>query len=188
MTLPRTDTPPGLTAVLPPIERAAAAGDVSGLAEVLSRLALAGALDDPNFYAPVNPERYSRRLIWRDPAGRFVIGGFTWGAGQGSPLHDHNGLWGAEVIVEGAMSETAYDLLERRPDDRYHFARGEERRAERGAINVLRPPKEYHEFCNAAPGISRTLHVYGGDLNTSLCFRFDGEYWQAKRVDLRYDA
>ena len=36
----------------------------------------------------------------------------TWGPGQGTPLHDHAGIWCVECVVEGEMEVRQYDLVE----------------------------------------------------------------------------
>ena len=34
----------------------------------------------------------------------------TWGPGQGTPVHDHGGLWCVEGVVEGQIAVTRYDV------------------------------------------------------------------------------
>jgi 3-mercaptopropionate dioxygenase len=187
MLSPIRNLSPDLGTIIRSVDRAIKNDRVTGLAEVLAGLDTAGLLDDPALYAAPRPDRYSRKLVWRDPDDRFVVVGLTWAPGQSSPLHDHHGLWGAEIVVEGAMHETLYELVDRAPDGRYQFVRGAERISFKGAIGVLIPPLEYHDFGNAGTGIARTLHVYGGNLTTSNAFTCEGSWWRPKRVDLRYD-
>ena len=71
------------------------AGTTSPVAEVertLRALAGSGALRLPERLALPGSERYARRLVYRDPGGRFTVLAMAWGPGQGTPLHDHDGF------------------------------------------------------------------------------------------------
>ena len=52
--------------------------------------------------------RYARRLLHRDPAGRYTAIVMTWGPGQGTAVHDHGGLWCVEGVVDGEIAVTQY--------------------------------------------------------------------------------
>jgi 3-mercaptopropionate dioxygenase len=186
--LTTTLSPSQLEALVLPIARAVKDDRVTSLAATLVRMQAVGAFG-PELFLPPRSERYARNLIHRDPDGRFVVIAMTWGPGQGSPLHDHSGSWGAEIVVNGIMSETMYELTDRDPEDRYQFMRGPRRTSEPGTVSVLIPPLEYHDFGNAGDGIARTLHVYGEDLTSSQAFTQEGDgWWRSRRVELPYDA
>jgi len=171
------------------ISRLVAAGSPRDLTLELARLEAAGALEDEALYPQPCEEHYARKLLWQDPAGAFIVIGFTWGPGQATELHDHAGFWGAEIVVSGTMEETTYELKERSGEAHYRFARGRTRTSEKGAIGVIEPPKEYHVFGNPGGPIARTLHVYGGNLVRCRFFSPDsGEWWNARAVDLEYDG
>jgi len=177
-----------LDALIGPIARAVKSDRTATLAGVLAGLCEAGALR-PELFAPANPDHYARRLIWRDPRGRFVAVAITWAPGQGSPLHDHAGLWGAEIVVDGVMNETMFELIERDAGHRYRFRRGTHRQCRKGAVGVLVPPREYHDFGNDGTEIAHSFHVYGGDLRSAHTFSECGDgWWTSRRVDLGYDA
>ncbi|HTX57561.1 MAG TPA: cysteine dioxygenase family protein [Candidatus Acidoferrales bacterium] len=179
-------TDAALHPVVAPIAQAIADDRVTTLAAVLSRLCAQGALG-PELFLPPRPERYARNLVWLDPGKRFVVVGMTWAVGQGSPLHDHAGLWGAEIVVDGVMNETTFALLERSQDGRYRFERSVHRVSGSGAIGILNPPLEYHEFGNGGSTVAHTLHVYSGDLRSAQCFAQDSDgWWTARRVNLSY--
>jgi 3-mercaptopropionate dioxygenase len=181
-------SPSQLEELVSPIARAVKDDRVTSLAAVLVRMQAAGAFG-PELFLPARPQRYARNLIHRDPEGRFVVIAMTWGPGQGSPLHDHAGSWGAEIVVSGTMSETMYELTDRDPADRYQFVRGVRRMSEPGTVSVLIPPLEYHDFGNVGDGVAHTLHVYGEDLTSSQAFTEDGDgWWSSRRVELPYDA
>ena len=76
------------------------------LEDLLSR----GALVLPDSFRQSKPDTYARRLLHRDPAGRYTAIVMTWGPGQGTPVHDHGGLWCVEGVVEGQIAVTQYDV------------------------------------------------------------------------------
>jgi predicted metal-dependent enzyme (double-stranded beta helix superfamily) len=177
-----------LADLIAPIARAVRDDRVTSLAGVLAQLSEQGAFL-PELFLPPRSDHYSRKLIWHDPQDRFVIVGMTWAPGQGSPLHDHAGLWGAEIVVDGVMSETMFALADHGADGRYRFVRGVHRVSGRGTVGVLIPPLEYHDFGNAGTAVAHSLHVYGGDLKSAQSFAEDADgWWTARRVDLRYDG
>ncbi|MGD0051993.1 MAG: cysteine dioxygenase family protein [Vulcanimicrobiaceae bacterium] len=179
----------GLDALIAPIERAVNGDRVTGLARVMSQLEAAGSFEDPGLYAAPRADRYARRLIWRDPHDRFVVVGMTWQPGQASPLHDHAGLWGVEIVVRGMMEEQAFRLVERDEQGRYRFHRESEGLVSRSSVGIMLPPLEYHAYRNAGPYIAHTVHVYGGPLDYCRAFVADDDgWWHSERVTLAYDA
>jgi 3-mercaptopropionate dioxygenase len=177
-----------LEALVTPIARAVKDDRVTSLAGVLAGLCAQGAIG-PDLFLPPQPDHYARKLIWQDPADRFVVVAMTWAPGQGSPLHDHAGLWGAELVVDGVMSETLFELVGRGDDGRYAFKEGLHRTSGRGTVGVLIPPLEYHDFGNGGSTVAHSLHVYGGDLRASQAFAQDDDgWWSARSVTLRYDG
>lgn len=177
-----------LDALISPISRAVQAQREDDLGKVLLRLCAAGAFA-PELFLPARADRYARNLIWREPHGAFIIVGMTWGVGQGSPLHDHAGLWGAEIVVDGEMHQTPFDLTARGHDGRYRFDRGTQSVSGCGTLGLIVPPKEYHNFGNAGESVAHSLHVYCGDLTSAQTFSEDADgWWTARQVGLRYDA
>jgi 3-mercaptopropionate dioxygenase len=177
-----------LEALIAPIARAVEEQQVDALGEVLATLCAAGAFT-PDFFLPARADRYARNLIWREPRGAFIVVAMTWGVGQGSPLHDHAGLWGAEIVVDGEMHQTPFELRARGTDGRYQFERGAQCVSGRGTLGLIVPPKEYHNFGNAGGDVAHSLHVYCGDLTTAQTFSEDADgWWTARQVGLRYDA
>jgi predicted metal-dependent enzyme (double-stranded beta helix superfamily) len=184
-----TNAAAAVASIVDPIRRAVEQDRITTLAPAIAKLQEAGAFSHPEFFASARADRYSRRLIWADPNGRFVIVGMTWAPGQGAPLHDHAGQWGIEAIVEGAMKQTAYRLVDRDAQERYRFMREGEEIAPAGTVSVVIPPLEYHAFANASPDVSRTVHVYGSTFERCQKFSHDADgWWRAQTVELRYDA
>jgi predicted metal-dependent enzyme (double-stranded beta helix superfamily) len=178
----------GLTDLVSRLDAAVEAGSIDAitarvkaeLEEVLGRSAL--VLEDR--FRASRPDCYARRLLHHDPANRYTAVVMTWGPGQGTPVHDHGGLWCVEGVVEGEMSVTRYDV---RPDgDAFRVAPvGETLQAGIGTAGRLIPPTDYHVLANALPdGTSVTLHVYGGSLDGCRIYtaRPDGRYDESSRA------
>lgn len=143
-----------------------------------------GALDLPAHYRTARGDCYARRLLYQDPDNRFTAVVMTWGPGQGTPVHDHGGLWCVEGVVEGQMQVTQYDV---RPDgDRFRVEPiGAAMAAGVGSAGRLIPPTDYHVLANAQPdATSITLHVYGGNLDGCRIFTpgDDGRYVESVRA------
>lgn len=142
-----------------------------------------GAINLPERFTVPRPDCYARRLLYRDPADRFVAVVMTWGPGQGTAVHDHGGLWCVEGVVEGTMEVTQYDVQAK--GDAYDVrAVGAPLAAGVGSAGRLIPPTDYHVLANARPdATSVTLHVYGGNLTGCRVFTPDeqGRYRESVR-------
>jgi predicted metal-dependent enzyme (double-stranded beta helix superfamily) len=152
----------------------------------------ANELELPSRFRGTRPDKYARRLLYRDPGDRYTAVVMTWGPGQGTVLHDHSGLWCVDCVVDGEIAVTQYDLVSGEGEGEggaYTFAPQTYVTASRGEAGCLIPPFEYHTLANAsADRTSLTLHVYGGEM--SQCHVFepsgDGTYRRVTR-DLSYD-
>jgi 3-mercaptopropionate dioxygenase len=131
-------------------------------------------------------DTYARRLLHRDPDGRYTAVVMTWGPGQGTALHDHAGIWCVECVVDGRMQVTQFDLVDE-SGGAYRFEERTRVTAERGAAGCLIPPFEYHTLANALDRPSVTLHVYGGEMDHCHVFEpaADGA-WRRVRRQLGY--
>ena len=180
---------PVLPTFLDPIRRAVRSDRVTELTPVLAGLAQRGAFDSGELFAGVRDDRYARRLLWSDPDGEFTILAMTWAPGQGAPLHDHGGLWGAEVVIEGTMRETPFSHVDRSAGGRFRFTEEPANVRTRAEVGVVTPPREYHVFGNAGHTVARTIHVYSGDIPhcTMYCRESDG-WWVARHAVLGFDA
>ena len=148
-----------------------------------------GALDLPERFKAPRPDCYARRLLYQDPADRFTTVVMTWGPGQGTPVHDHGGLWCVEGVVEGRMQVTQYDV--RRDGDMFDVNPiGAPMAAGVGSAGRLIPPTDYHVLANAqTDATSITLHVYGGNLTGCRIFTPDvsGRYVESVRTLTYHD-
>ena len=110
-------------------------------------------------------DHYARRLLHRDPRGRYSAIVMTWGPGQGTAVHDHGGLWCVEGVVDGEIAVTQY-LVRQEPDGYYRVTPIGSLQAGTGSAGCLIPPTDHHVLANARPTRAPiTLHVYGGDLD-----------------------
>jgi len=168
---------------------------------VLEVLVAQDALDLPQAVLQPRATGYARRLLHRDPDLDFTVLVMAWGPGQGAPLHDHDGLWGVEIVVQGEMEVDTYELLESpepfdpaplaptREAELHRFVLRETVRSGVGESDSLVPPREYHAIRNALPdATSVTLHVYGGELHQCNIYlpEADGLYRREPRR-LSYD-
>lgn len=129
---------------------------------------------------------YARRLLYQSPDLKYEVIAMIWGPGQGTPLHDHAGIWCVDGVLEGQVEVTQYDLLENQ-GDLYRFQPQTTIVAGVGSAGSLIPPFEYHTIINRQPEASITIHVYGGKMDCCTIFeaREDGWY-QRRQKDLAY--
>lgn len=143
----------------------------------------------PSEYTEPVPSGYARRLLHRDPAGRFSVVVMVWGPGQRTPLHDHAGHWCVECVYEGRVRVTSYDLENERENDVF-FKQVDSVVSEVGAAGALIPPFEYHTIENPFDTKAITVHVYRGEL--TWCHAFEPSprqgWYRRSRHELSYSA
>jgi predicted metal-dependent enzyme (double-stranded beta helix superfamily) len=131
------------------------------------------------------PDAYARRLLHRDPRGRYSAIVMTWGPGQGTAVHDHGGLWCVEGVVDGEIAVTQY-LVTAENDGFYRVTPIGSLLAGTGSAGCLIPPTDHHVLANARPErASVTLHIYGGDLDDCKVFlpaTGDGRYAETMKT------
>jgi 3-mercaptopropionate dioxygenase len=169
----------GFESLRPRLDAAVAAPDVDTIAHqikgILQDTLRCQGLSLPQRFHTSLPETYARRLLHRDPDGRYTVVVMTWGPGQKTALHDHAGIWCVECVVDGEMEITQYDLLSNE-GGRYRFREQNRIAASRGAAGCLIPPFEYHVLANARPDRSSiTMHVYGGEMDHCHVFEPHGD-------------
>ena len=128
-------------------------------------------LDLGDRFRRTRDDGYARRLLHRDPDGRFSVVVMTWGPGQATPLHDHAGIWCVEGVVEGSLEVARYELLDVDGDGLHRFTERGRTAAGVGSSGALIPPFEYHTLANASDDDAAvTIHVYGGDMDHCSVF------------------
>lgn len=122
-------------------------------------------------------EHYARREIHQDPQQGYSVIAMTWGPGQGTPIHDHAGMWCVEGVWAGCVKVDQYQLLDRQ-EDQYRFERVGSIRAGCGSAGSLIPPHEYHTISN--PDREQTavsIHIYSGEMTCCNVFQQGAEGW-----------
>lgn len=168
------------------IDAAVAAGDDHAVTSAL-RSAMCALIRDPAVELPACTQlpvegHYARRELYRSPVHGYSVVAMTWAPGQGTPIHDHDGLWCVEGIWRGALEIAQYELLES-DGDRFRFRAASGMEAGVGSAGSLIPPHEYHTIRNAsADAVAVSLHVYQAPIMQCARFRRDADDWY-----LRYD-
>ncbi len=126
------------------------------------------------------PDCYARRLIHSSEEPGYDVIAMIWGPGQGTPLHDHAGVWCVEGVYQGEIEVVQYDLVEE-SGTRYRFQAQEAIRAHIGMSGSLIPPYEYHTIHNRLPDeASISIHVYGRGMDHCHVFEPKGDGWFEK--------
>src|SRR5690606_1787868 len=115
---------PGRDKLVRAIDTAIASGDEHAVTAAV-RNALCRLIKDSDVRLPEcvhEPivDHYARRELYRSPEHGYSVVAMTWGPGQGTPLHDHSGLWCVEGVWDGELEITQFELLER-DGERFRF-------------------------------------------------------------------
>ena len=180
---------PGLTELIDRLDRSVEKGSAQAVTAAvkadLEAILGAGRLALPADFTAPRADAYARRLLHRDPHGRYSAIVMTWGPGQGTAVHDHGGLWCVEGVVDGEIAVTQY-LVRQEADGYYRVTPIGSLLAGTGSAGCLIPPTDHHVLANARPSrASVTLHVYGGDLDDCKVFlpaTPDGRYAESTRM------
>jgi predicted metal-dependent enzyme (double-stranded beta helix superfamily) len=170
---------PGLSELIGRLDRSVEAGDPEAITAAvkadLEDLLGRRALSLPAALTVPRPDQYARRLLHRDPKGRYTAIVMTWGIGQGTAIHDHGGLWCVEGVVDGEIAVTQY-LVKAVGSGYYTADQVGQLTSGTGSAGCLIPPTDHHVLANARPAQpSVTLHVYGGDLDDCKVFEPSGD-------------
>lgn len=131
---------------------------------------------------------YARRLLHKDPAGRYSVVVMVWDVGQGTALHDHCGSWCVECVYRGGIRVVSYDKTAQ-DGDLYRFQRETEIVAGISDAGALIPPFEYHTIANdLGDRPSVTIHVYAGELKWCYIFAPEGDAYRRQKRELSYSA
>ena len=171
----------GRDALLQVVEEAYAQPDGESLTHTLRdglcRLIKTKAVSLPDcVFEPVEGH-YARRELYACPERGTTIVAMTWAPAQGTPIHDHCGLWCVEGVWQGQLEITRYEL-EEEDGDRARFTRYETLMAGAGSAGSLLPPHEYHTIRNpSSDRIAISLHVYQKAMGTCATFEPLGGDW-----------
>lgn len=113
---------------------------------------------------------YARRELYRSPKLGYSVVAMTWGPGQGTPVHDHAGLWCVEGVWEGELEITQYECLEHGNAD-CRFRPAGTLVAGAGSAGSLIPPHEFHTIRNPSDtAIAISLHIYQAPITACSVF------------------
>lgn len=132
---------------------------------------------------------YARRELHACPKSGISVVAMTWAPGQGTPIHDHCGLWCVEGVWQGHLEIVRYELEENN-GDLYRFSMHETLTAGTGTAGSLLPPHEYHTIRNPnEKQIAISLHIYQAAMNDCATFEPQGNDWyQRKKKTLCLDT
>lgn len=123
---------------------------------------------------------YARRELYCSPEHGYCVVAMTWSPGQGTPIHDHAGMWCVEGVWQGALDVVQYELREH-DDTRYRFVPAGAIRAGAGSAGSLIPPHEHHTICNASDReLAISVHVYQDRMTHCAVFEPIGGEWYAR--------
>ncbi len=132
---------------------------------------------------------YARHCLYRDPADRFEVLALIWNPGQNTPLHDHDGTWGVEGVINGKMMVENYLQLENFPGDIVKLQYTDTLMINEQSTGQLLPPADCHILRNAGGTPAVTIHVYGKQLKEFRVFEETEEkkgYYKTSRVTVGY--
>lgn len=133
-------------------------------------------------------ESYARHLVHLCPRGRYSVLAMVWDVGQGTPIHDHAGMWCVECVYRGHIRVQSYDIQGQDTDPVVRFTREKDVLASPGSAGALIPPFDYHTITNADSSPSITIHVYGGEMDWCHAFLPVPGGFRRERRALRYSS
>lgn len=101
-----------------------------------------------------------------------------WPAGHVTPIHDHQGLWGLEYVLDGVLEVQSYALTST-PD--IHLEPRDTLVAGVGDYLFFSDADYAHRCRNFSRNRQAlTLHVYGGSLDAYRSFQDNGDSWSCE--------
>mgnify|MGYP006195312157 FL=1 len=177
---------PGHDKLVAALDAAVASGDEHAVTAAL-RNTLCRMIRDRDVQLPAcvhDPidDHYARREIYRSPELGYSVVAMTWGPGQGTPVHDHCGLWCVEGVWDGELEITQYELLES-DGERVRFRAAGGMQAGPGSAGSLIPPHEYHTIRNTSDDtVAVSLHIYKAPMEGCSMFEPQDGEWYARRA------
>jgi predicted metal-dependent enzyme (double-stranded beta helix superfamily) len=137
----------------------------------------------PDCVFEANGDHYARRELYRSEEHGYAVIAMTWGPGQGTSIHDHDGMWCVEGVWDGALEIVQYELIEHE-SQRYHFRPVGSIQAGQGSAGSLIPPHEYHTIRNPSDeSIAVSLHIYSAPMTRCAVFKpLDEAQWYLREI------
>jgi len=154
---------------------------------VLTEVVRSGQSFVPESFMRAATGQYARRLLHRDPDGRYTALVMVWDRGQGTSLHDHAGMWCCECVYRGRIRVTSFSVTGGDPErDLVDFRQETVIHAGVGEAGALIPPFEYHILENADDAPTVTIHVYGGEMTHCHVFEPEAGRYRRRYKELVY--
>ena len=172
---------PGRQTLIDAIDAAVALADdaatVQALRGALCRMMREGSVRLPDCVLQPVEGHYARRELYVSPEHGYGVIAMTWGPSQGTPIHDHAGLWCVEGVWQGALEVVQYELREQ-AGSRYRFIPAGVIQAGAGSAGSLIPPHEHHTICNASDhDLAISVHVYQDQMTHCAVFEPERDDW-----------
>jgi len=172
---------PGSRELINGLDQAVQQASTSAITEAL-RITMHKFINERRIHLPdcvfqTCTDHYARRELYRSAQFGYSVVAMTWGPGQGTPMHDHSGMWCVEGVWQGELEITLYELLEQH-DERFRFASQGAIKAGTGSTGSLIPPHEYHTIYNPSPNdVAISLHIYQDAMSECSVFEDLGQGW-----------
>jgi len=172
---------PGHDILVARIDQAVGQGNVNAITDAL-RSTLCELIHDDRVQLPdcvfeAVDGHYARRELYVSKEHGYSVIAMTWGPGQGTPIHDHSGMWCVEGVWSGELEICQYELVEQEKE-RFHFRSAGAMQAGTGSAGSLIPPHEYHTIRNPnQDNIAVSLHIYRGCMTCCSTFQPVGDDW-----------
>jgi predicted metal-dependent enzyme (double-stranded beta helix superfamily) len=175
---------PGCRKLVEAVDRAVSAGDDQAIADALRgtlcRLIRDDEVELPACVFEAVDDHYARRELYTSDTHGYSVVAMTWGPGQGTPIHDHSGMWCVEGVWRGQLEVCQFELVER-DAERFRFRAVGAMQAGPGSAGSLIPPHEYHTIRNPSDdAIAVSLHIYKGKMTCCSVFRPADDEWFAR--------
>lgn len=162
--------------------------DVSDIATALSQIATWGGCPQTHMLSPTSTASSYRRIpLNTDKTRNYEALLIVWPPDHATPIHDHDGLWGMEFVLDGALEVESFQLC---LAPSIHLEREHSTIVGVGD-HIAFSQADYAHRCR---NLSRrrealSLHVYGGELNRYRSFaehqgRWISELHQTVREDV----
>jgi predicted metal-dependent enzyme (double-stranded beta helix superfamily) len=162
--------------------------DIGTIEALSARLAAHALLDTTPREMPGTTDRYRRQLIAGGSDDAYSCLLIAWPPGYCTPIHDHAGLWGIELVLDGVLEVREFtisgDLDEPQPLHRRTLMLGV---GDAAAFADRRYAHRCRNLSSTRPALS--MHIYGGVLDRYHSFHSDprGRY-RARPQHARVDA
>ncbi|TAN05567.1 MAG: cysteine dioxygenase [Rhodanobacteraceae bacterium] len=184
---------PGRDKLIQSLDAAVGAGDTPAVMQAMRNTLCRLIRDDtvrlPGCVFDACPDHYARRELYRSTTHGYSVMAMTWSPGQGTPIHDHAGLWCVEGVWHGELEVVQYELVERH-EQSFHFRPANVIQANTGSAGSLIPPHEYHTIRNpSADAVTVSLHVYQDRMTRCAVFEpAEGEWYLRSERALTQDT